>query len=511
MGRHRSVRSKSVPTACRHAKLHRDVDADSSLSACCSNARRLTQAARQIAFEHRRRVSDLRPCDAVPPLPRAAPTSPTSALSARGRCFTSRSSAASTRRLSSSGPPGDVARARALNSMSSTACVGAGSSTSAFERSDSPSLVRRRSCVTRPRELRRGRRRFRRFSASTSARSRSDAHLEEVDPSCRDLQHARILQRRDVSPGRPSDAHPRPLCPVAIRPVHYVAEVEPRTREHFAGRSRRLQRRAAGFLGYNVASWAAALPVRGAVLMTLFGVGHARPARPARRVPMARRPAGASVAQDGTSPRPRAPAWRLESSTNGSAADWDAVRGVHGARNGGHRSPRARRRQAFADRLSPLVAHRRARLDQPQQPARVGARLRRVRAGRGGPTRARSPTWPTTRACEGVWPARDRHRCRHLVRRRAARHLRRRRDVLRRGPRPGGLRDRDSRASGDVHSRRPGDARRTNAAGGSTTCPAGIRRWPRWRTSRPRRRPGAAAPGVRALPPTPSASSGGGR
>src|SRR5207344_2772667 len=66
-----------------------------------------------------------------------------------------------------------------------------------------------------------------------------------------------------------SDAHPRPLCPVAIRPEHYVAEIES-DGDHFAGRSRRLQRRAAGFVGYNV-HLGSRLPVRGAVLMTAFG------------------------------------------------------------------------------------------------------------------------------------------------------------------------------------------------------------------------------------------------
>src|SRR6185295_15064659 len=59
------------------------------------------------------------------------------------------------------------------------------------------------------------------------------------------------------------------LCPVAIRPNHYVAEIEP-DGESLTGRSRRLQRRAAGFLGYNV-HLGSRLPVRGAVLMTAFG------------------------------------------------------------------------------------------------------------------------------------------------------------------------------------------------------------------------------------------------
>ena len=66
-----------------------------------------------------------------------------------------------------------------------------------------------------------------------------------------------------------ADAHPRPLCPVAIRPDHYVPEIE-QDAEGFAGRSRRLQRRAAGFLGYNV-QLGSRLPVHGAVLMTALG------------------------------------------------------------------------------------------------------------------------------------------------------------------------------------------------------------------------------------------------
>jgi uncharacterized protein YbcC (UPF0753/DUF2309 family) len=56
---------------------------------------------------------------------------------------------------------------------------------------------------------------------------------------------------------------------VAIRPEHYVAEIDP-DRDRLAGRSRRMQRRAAGFLGYNV-HLGSRLPVRGAVLMTAFG------------------------------------------------------------------------------------------------------------------------------------------------------------------------------------------------------------------------------------------------
>jgi uncharacterized protein len=93
-------------------------------------------------------------------------------------------------------------------------------------------------------------------------------HLEEVEPACETFSTAGFfnvaMYHQSVS-----DAHPRPLCPVAIRPDHYVAEIEPDA-DRLTGRSRRLQRGAAGFLGYNV-HLGSRLPVRGAVLMTVFG------------------------------------------------------------------------------------------------------------------------------------------------------------------------------------------------------------------------------------------------
>jgi uncharacterized protein YbcC (UPF0753/DUF2309 family) len=93
-------------------------------------------------------------------------------------------------------------------------------------------------------------------------------HLEEVEPACETLGTAGFFGVAMYHQGV-SDAHPRPLCPVAIRPQHYVAEID-EDRDRLAGRSRRLQRRAAGFLGYNV-HLGSRLPVRGAVLMTAFG------------------------------------------------------------------------------------------------------------------------------------------------------------------------------------------------------------------------------------------------
>jgi uncharacterized protein YbcC (UPF0753/DUF2309 family) len=93
-------------------------------------------------------------------------------------------------------------------------------------------------------------------------------HLEEVEPACETFSTAGFFNVAMYHQGV-TDAHPRPLCPVAIHPDHYVAEIEP-DGDRLTGRSRRLQRRAAGFLGYNV-HLGSRLPVRGAVLMTAFG------------------------------------------------------------------------------------------------------------------------------------------------------------------------------------------------------------------------------------------------
>ena len=93
-------------------------------------------------------------------------------------------------------------------------------------------------------------------------------HLEEAEPVCETFSTAGFFNVAMYHQGI-SDAHPRPLCPVAIRPDHYVAEIEPEG-DRLTERSRRLQRRAAGFLGYNV-HLGSRLPFRGAVLMTAFG------------------------------------------------------------------------------------------------------------------------------------------------------------------------------------------------------------------------------------------------
>jgi hypothetical protein len=93
-------------------------------------------------------------------------------------------------------------------------------------------------------------------------------HLEEVEPACETFGTPGFFNVAMYHEGV-TDAHPRPLCPVAIRPEHYVAEIE--AGEHrLMQHTRRLHRRAAGFLGYNV-HLGSRLPMRGAVLMTAFG------------------------------------------------------------------------------------------------------------------------------------------------------------------------------------------------------------------------------------------------
>jgi len=93
-------------------------------------------------------------------------------------------------------------------------------------------------------------------------------HLEEVEPACETFGTAGFFNVAMYHEGI-TDAHPRPLCPVAIRPDHYIAEIEA-DGDRLVERTRRLHRRAAGFLGYNV-HLGSRLPMQGAVLMTAFG------------------------------------------------------------------------------------------------------------------------------------------------------------------------------------------------------------------------------------------------
>jgi uncharacterized protein YbcC (UPF0753/DUF2309 family) len=92
-------------------------------------------------------------------------------------------------------------------------------------------------------------------------------HLEETEPAVETCGAPGFFGVAMYHQGA-GDAHPRPLCPVVIRPDHFVPEIE--LDAGFVERSRRVQRRAAGFLGYNVHLGSRML-VRGALLMTLLG------------------------------------------------------------------------------------------------------------------------------------------------------------------------------------------------------------------------------------------------
>ena len=78
------------------------------------------------------------------------------------------------------------------------------------------------SCIT-PRKRQRGGQRFRRFSASMSGRNRFAATWRRSS-RLRDVQHRWLLQRGHVSQG--GDRRSAAALPVAIRPDHYVAEIE---------------------------------------------------------------------------------------------------------------------------------------------------------------------------------------------------------------------------------------------------------------------------------------------
>lgn len=93
-------------------------------------------------------------------------------------------------------------------------------------------------------------------------------HLEEVDPASETFGTPGFFSVAMYHQSA-SDAHPRPLCPVTIRPEHYVPEIE-RNADAFAARSRRAQRRATGLLGHNVHVGSRML-MRGAALMTALG------------------------------------------------------------------------------------------------------------------------------------------------------------------------------------------------------------------------------------------------
>ena len=117
-----------------------------------------------------------------------------------------------------------VAELESRAATSSTACAGAGSCT---RRSSGRFVIActTRSCSTR-REALPERPAFQAVFCLDEREESFRRHLEEVEPACETFGTAGFFNVAMYHQGV-SDAHPRPLCPVAIRPDHYVAEIEP--------------------------------------------------------------------------------------------------------------------------------------------------------------------------------------------------------------------------------------------------------------------------------------------
>jgi uncharacterized protein YbcC (UPF0753/DUF2309 family) len=94
-------------------------------------------------------------------------------------------------------------------------------------------------------------------------------HLEEVEPRVETYGTAGFFGVAMYFRGA-TDAHPRPLCPVAIQPQHYVAETEGEQHGLLAW-WRRTQTRVAALLGKNV-HFGSRTFSRGALLMATLGV-----------------------------------------------------------------------------------------------------------------------------------------------------------------------------------------------------------------------------------------------
>lgn len=93
-------------------------------------------------------------------------------------------------------------------------------------------------------------------------------HLEEVDPGVETLGAAGFFGVAMYYRGA-ADAHPRPLCPVAIQPQHFVGET--REDEHgLRARWRQLRHRGLGLLDKNIHLGSRTL-VRGSIVMAALG------------------------------------------------------------------------------------------------------------------------------------------------------------------------------------------------------------------------------------------------
>ena len=239
----------------------------------------------------------------------------------------------------------------------------------------------------------------RRCSASTSGKNRSAAIWK------RSNRPARRSARRDFSTSRCITG----VCPTRTRdrsvPWRSAQTTTwrrlKRDDDNFTGRSRRLQRRAAGFLGYNV-HLGSRLPIRGAVLMTAFGWLALVPLVLRVVFPWLFSRWAACTHTTGRRRRERVCNWtertlrRRSDSTRGSRCRrWRASCGA------------SSKTSALAIASSPLVLVDRSRIrsvstTRTSRPTTAGP----AGADAAGRTRERSPRWPTIRACAGCWPPR---------------------------------------------------------------------------------------------------------
>ena len=257
-----------------------------------------------------------------------------------------------------------------------------------------------RAAAARPAPARRG---SRRSSASTSARSRSAATWRSWPRTCETFGAAGFFSVAMYYRGA-ADAHFVPLCPVVIRPQHWVAEeVDRRARASrtAAGRGRggRWGRRRTSSTSAAATFAVGAVLTGGARRAGLDPAGRPHPLPAADRAD----PPAVFGRIVQTPPSTRLQLERDEPTPGPS----DGAVGftVEEMTDIGERLLRD---IGLTSRVRPAGAPARPRLEQPEQPARVGLRLRRLRRrGAAGRTRrAMAQILNDPRVRRAAWPAR---------------------------------------------------------------------------------------------------------
>ena len=272
-----------------------------------------------------------------------------------------------------------------------------------------------------------------RFQVITCIDEREESfrrHLEELAPDCRDLRHGRVLLGRDVLPRGVRRAF-RPLCPAVMRPQALGRRAGARR----ASGGRPTAGADASDVGDRLASHPHRQPV-GDPGRTAGGAGGRGDGPAGRPHPL--------PAADGPAP-PLGPPDRARAAADPAPARADRIRTRPGRRrrrvltgrdDGDRREGPARDRPDGP--VFPAGGRPGPRLDEHEQPARVGARLRGLRRRAGRRERAgpgadpQRPAGPRAAHC-----ARSDDPGRDPLRRRLAQHQQRAGDVLRPRPDPG--------------------------------------------------------------------------